>query len=149
MALRHRCPGLSHCYATRLFGGLLAVCSSFCTLLARKPRKAERLPRTTPMMEGSGVTVAMATLFFIYVLHETSLRVLGLSESRARLHRQRNQRTYDLAPMFFYSTPGLQQDAVWLPWLCFCLPKRLSPSRRSFLTASNDRTSFSPPRKVP
>ena len=99
MALRNnRLPGLLIGYA--IFGGLLA----FALLFARfGPEKHEK-PATTetaPVLVGRGVTVAMATLFFIYVCMETSIGVWAAEYSRRIANGITNMTT--LAPMFFYA----------------------------------------------
>jgi len=99
IALRNnRLPGLLIGYA--IFGGLLA----FALLFARfGPEKHEK-PATTetaPVLVGRGVTVAMATLFFIYVCMETSIGVWAAEYSRRIANGITNMTT--LAPMFFYA----------------------------------------------
>jgi len=99
MALRNnRLPGLLIGYA--IFGGLLA----FALLFARfGPEKHEK-PATTetaPVLVGRGVTVTMATLFFIYVCMETSIGVWAAEYSRRIANGITNMTT--LAPMFFYA----------------------------------------------
>jgi FHS family glucose/mannose:H+ symporter-like MFS transporter len=99
MALRNnRLPGLLISYA--IFGGLLA----FALLFARfGPEKHEK-PATTetaPVLVGRGVTVAMATLFFIYVCMETSIGVWAAEYSRRIANGITNMTT--LTPMFFYA----------------------------------------------
>jgi len=99
MALRNnRLPGLLISYA--IFGGLLA----FALLFARfGPEKHEK-PATTetaPVLVGRGVTVTMATLFFIYVCMETSIGVWAAEYSRRIANGITNMTT--LAPMFFYT----------------------------------------------
>jgi fucose permease len=99
MALRNnRLPGLLISYA--IFGGLLA----FALLFARfGPEKHEKpaTTETTPVLVGRGVTVAMATLFFIYVCMETSIGVWAAEYSRRIANGITNMTT--LAPMFFYA----------------------------------------------
>lgn len=99
MALRNnRLPGLLISYA--IFGGLLA----FALLFARfGPEKHEKPANTetAPVLVGRGVTVAMATLFFIYVCMETSIGVWAAEYSRRIANGITNMTT--LAPMFFYA----------------------------------------------
>jgi len=99
MALRNnRLPGLLIGYA--IFGGLLA----FALLFARfGPEKHEKpIPaRAASVRVGRGVTIALATLFFIYVCMETSIGVWSAEFSRRIANGITNVTT--LAPMFFYA----------------------------------------------
>jgi fucose permease len=99
MALRNnRLSGLLIGYA--IFGGLLA----FALLLARFGAEKHEKPAataTTTVLVGRGATVAMATLFFIYVCMETSIGVWAAEYSRRIANGITNVTT--LAPMFFYA----------------------------------------------
>jgi len=100
MALRiNRLPGLLIGYA--IFGGLLAFALLFARFGAEKHEKPIAAPEATPMSVGSRVTVAMATLFFIYVCMETSIGVWAAEYSRRIANGITNMTT--LAPMFFYA----------------------------------------------
>ena len=100
LALRNkRLPGLLIAYA--VFGGLLAL----ALLLARfGPDKHEKVATTAdsgPTAIARGVTVALATIFLIYVSMETSIGVWAAEYSRRIAKGITNLTT--LAPMFFYA----------------------------------------------
>ena len=100
MALRNnRLPGLLIGYA--VFGGLLAVVLLFARFGAEKHEKAVATEAGAPLLVGRGVTIALATLFFMYVGMETSIGVWSAEYSRRIAHGITNVTT--LAPMFFYA----------------------------------------------
>ncbi len=100
MALRNnRLPGLLISYA--IFGGLLAFALLFARFGTEKHEKPILAAEATPMSVGRGVTIAMATLFFIYVCMETSIGVWAAEYSRRIANGITNMTT--LAPMFFYA----------------------------------------------
>src|SRR6266481_6173913 len=100
MALRiNRLAGLLIGYA--IFGGLLAFALLFARFGSEKHEKPIATTEATPMSVGRGVTVAMATLFFIYVCMETSIGVWAAEYSRRIANGITNMTT--LAPMFFYA----------------------------------------------
>jgi fucose permease len=99
MALRNsRLPGLLISYA--IFGALLALALLFARFGAEKHEKAIE-PAAAPQLVGRGVTIALATLFFMYVGMETSIGVWSAEYSRRIAHGISNMTT--LAPMFFYA----------------------------------------------
>ena len=100
MALRNnRLPGLLISYA--IFGALLALALLFARFGAEKHEKATDPAVAAPQLVGRGVTIALATLFFIYVGMETSIGVWSAEYSRRIAHGISNMTT--LAPMFFYA----------------------------------------------
>ena len=100
LALRNRrLPGLLIGYA--IFGALLALALLFARFGAEKHEKAIDTSGAAPLLVGSGVTIALATLFFIYVGMETSIGVWSAEYSRRIAHGITNMTT--LAPMFFYA----------------------------------------------
>src|SRR6266478_4208992 len=99
VALRNdRLPGLLIGYA--IFGGMLALALLFARFGAEKHEKPATT-ETAPVLVGRGVTVTMATLFFIYVCMETSIGVWAAEYSRRIANGITNMTT--LAPMFFYA----------------------------------------------
>ena len=100
MALRNnRLPGLLISYA--IFGALLALALLFARFGAEKHEKATDPAVAAPQLVGRGVTIALATLFFMYVGMETSIGVWSAEYSRRIAHGISNMTT--LAPMFFYA----------------------------------------------
>ena len=100
MALRNnRLAGLLIGYA--VFGGLLALALLFARFGAEKHEKAVDTEARAPLLVGRGVTIALATLFFMYVGMETSIGVWSAEYSRRIAHGITNVTT--LAPMFFYA----------------------------------------------
>src|SRR6266404_1802337 len=100
MALRiNRLAGLLIGYA--IFGGLLAFALLFARFGSEKHEKPIAAAEGSPMSVGRGMTVAMATLFFIYVCMETSIGVWAAEYSRRITNGITNMTT--LAPMFFYA----------------------------------------------
>jgi len=95
----NRLSGLLIGYA--IFGGLLAFALLFARFGAGKHEKPVAATEATPMSVGRGVTVALATLFFIYVCMETSIGVWCAEYSRRIANGITNMTT--LAPMFFYA----------------------------------------------
>jgi len=100
LALRNsRLPGLLIGYA--IFGALLALAFLFARFGAEKHEKAIDTSGAAPLLVGRGVTIALATLFFMYVGMETSIGVWSAEYSRRIAHGITNMTT--LAPMFFYA----------------------------------------------
>jgi fucose permease len=99
MALRmNRLPALLIGYA--IFGGLLAISLLFARFGTDKHEKPIAAAEATVRV-GRGVTVALASLFFIYVCMETSIGVWAAEYSRRIANGITNLTT--LAPMFFYA----------------------------------------------
>jgi MFS transporter, FHS family, glucose/mannose:H+ symporter len=99
MALRNnRLPGLLISYA--IFGGLLAFALMFARFGAEKHEKPAYTTEAAPLV-ARGVTIALATLFFVYVCMETSIGVWSAEYSRRIAKGITNLTT--LAPMFFYA----------------------------------------------
>jgi FHS family glucose/mannose:H+ symporter-like MFS transporter len=100
MALRsNRLPGLLISYA--IFGGLLALALLFARFGAEKHERPAATTEAAPLLIGRGVTIALATLFFVYVCMETSIGVWSAEYSRRIANGITNITT--LAPMFFYA----------------------------------------------
>ena len=100
MALRNnRLPGLLIGYA--IFGALLAFALLFARFGAEKHENPAATSEAAPLLVGRGVTIALATLFFIYVCMETSIGVWAAEYSRRIANGITNITT--LAPMFFYA----------------------------------------------
>jgi MFS transporter, FHS family, glucose/mannose:H+ symporter len=100
MALRNnRLPGLLISYA--IFGGLLALALLFARFNAEKQEKPAAPTEAAPLLVRRGVTIALATLFFVYVCMETSIGVWSAEYSRRIANGISNMTT--LAPMFFYA----------------------------------------------
>jgi FHS family glucose/mannose:H+ symporter-like MFS transporter len=100
LALRNsRLPRLLIGYA--IFGALLALALLFARFGAEKHERAIDTSGATPLLVGRGVTIALATLFFMYVGMETSIGVWSAEYSRRIANGISNTTT--LAPMFFYA----------------------------------------------
>jgi fucose permease len=100
IALRsNRLGGLLTSYA--IFGGLLALALLFAQFGPHIHEKHIETAGTAPVRVERGVTIALATLFFIYVGMETSIGVWAAEYSRRIAHGITNITT--LAPMFFYA----------------------------------------------
>lgn len=100
MALRNdRLHGLLTSYA--IFGCLLALTLLFAKFGADKHEKVIETSDAPKNRVGGGVTIALATLFFIYVGMETSIGVWAAEYSRRIANGITNITT--LAPMFFYA----------------------------------------------
>lgn len=99
MALRTgRLPGLLLSYA--IFGGLLAVALLFARFGPEKHEQRIESAEASRLQIKRGVTIAIATLFFVYVGMETSVGVWAAEYSRRIARGMTNITT--LAPMFFY-----------------------------------------------
>lgn len=99
MALRTgRLPGLLLSYA--IFGGLLAVALLFARFGPEKHEQRIESAEASKLQIKRGVTIAIATLFFVYVGMETSVGVWAAEYSRRIARGMTNITT--LAPMFFY-----------------------------------------------
>lgn len=100
LALRNnRLPGLLIGYA--IFGGLLAFALVFARFGVQKHEKPVAIAEAEPLRVGRGLTIALASLFFIYVCMETSIGVWSAEYSRRIANGITNITT--LAPMFFYA----------------------------------------------
>ena len=100
MALRNGwLRGLLSSYA--IFGCLLALALLFVQFGAEKHEKVIDTSDAPASRVGRGVTIALATLFFIYVGMETSIGVWAAEYSRRIANGITNITT--LAPMFFYA----------------------------------------------
>jgi FHS family glucose/mannose:H+ symporter-like MFS transporter len=100
LALRNsRLPRLLIGYA--IFGALLALALLFARFSTERHERAIDTSGATPLLVGRGVTIALATLFFMYVGMETSIGVWSAEYSRRIANRISNTTT--LAPMFFYA----------------------------------------------
>lgn len=119
LALRNsRLPGLLIGYA--IFGALLALALLFARFGAEKHEKAIDTSGAAPLLVGRGVTIALATLFFMYVGMETSIGVWSAEYSRRIAHGITNMTT--LAPMFFYA--GLTSGRGLAPLVLLSLSQR-------------------------
>lgn len=115
MALRNnRLPGLLISYA--IFGGLLAFALLFARFGADKHEKPAYTAEAAPLV-ARGVTIALATLFFVYVCMETSIGVWCAEYSRRIAKGITNLTT--LTPMFFYA--GLTAGRGLAPLVLFSL----------------------------
>ena len=100
LALRNsRLPRLLIGYA--IFGALLALALLFARFGTERHERAMPTSGATPLLVGRGVTIALATLFFMYVGMETSIGVWSAEYSRRIANGISNTTT--LAPMFFYA----------------------------------------------
>jgi fucose permease len=100
IALRsNRLGGLLTSYA--IFGGLLALALLFAQFGPHIREKHIETAGTAPVRIGRGITIALATLFFMYVGMETSIGVWAAEYSRRIANGITNITT--LAPMFFYA----------------------------------------------
>jgi MFS transporter, FHS family, glucose/mannose:H+ symporter len=100
LALRNnRLPGLLIGYA--VFGGALVLALFFARFGTEKHERVIATAGAAPLNAGRGMTIALATLFFIYVCMETSIGVWCAEYSRRIAHGITNLTT--LAPMFFYA----------------------------------------------
>src|SRR6266446_6560537 len=106
----NRLPSLLISYA--IFGGLLAFTLLFARFGAEKHERAIDTSRAAPLLVGRGVTIALATLFFMYVCMETSIGVWSAEYSRRIANGITNMTT--LAPMFFYA--GLTSARLAIPF---------------------------------
>ena len=84
-----------------IFGALLALALLFSRFGTEKHERAIDTSGATPLLVGRGVTIALATLFFMYVGMETSIGVWSAEYSRRVANGISNTTT--LAPMFFYA----------------------------------------------
>jgi fucose permease len=96
---RNRLPGLLIGYA--IFGAGLALALLFARFGTEKHETHRENGEGAPLRVGRGVTIALATLFFTYVLMETSIGVWAAEYSRRIANGITNITT--LAPMFFYA----------------------------------------------
>ena len=100
MALRNGwLRGLLTSYA--IFGCLLALALLFAQFGAEKHEKVIETSDAPANRVGRGVTIALATVFFIYVGMETSIGVWAAEYSRRIANGITNLTT--LSPMFFYA----------------------------------------------
>jgi MFS transporter, FHS family, glucose/mannose:H+ symporter len=96
---RNRLPGLLIGYA--IFGAGLVLALFFARFGTEKHETHRENGEGAPLRVGRGVTIALATLFFTYVLMETSIGVWAAEYSRRIANGITNITT--LAPMFFYA----------------------------------------------
>jgi MFS transporter, FHS family, glucose/mannose:H+ symporter len=113
----NRLPGLLIAYA--IFGGLLAFALLFARFGPEKHEKAIDAGGVAPLLVGRGVTIALATLFFMYVGMETSIGVWSAEYSRRIARGITNMTT--LAPMFFYA--GLTSGRGLAPLVLLSAPE--------------------------
>jgi len=113
----NRLSGLLIAYA--IFGGLLAFALLFARFGPEKHEKAIDTVGATPLLVGRGVTIALATLFFMYVSMETSIGVWSAEYSRRIAHGITNMTT--LAPMVFYA--GLTSGRGLAPLVLLSVPE--------------------------
>jgi FHS family glucose/mannose:H+ symporter-like MFS transporter len=114
---RNRLPGLLIGYA--IFGAVLVLALLFARFGERHERHADNSNRT-PLRVGRGITIALAVLFFTYVLMETSIGVWAAEYSRRIANGITNITT--LAPMFFYA--GLTAGRGLAPLALLSLSER-------------------------
>jgi FHS family glucose/mannose:H+ symporter-like MFS transporter len=104
-----------------IFGAMLALALLFARFGTEKHERAIiDTSGTTPPLVGRGVTIALATLFFMYVGTETSIGVWSAEYSRRIANGISNTTT--LAPMFFYA--GLTSGRGLAPLVLLSLSER-------------------------
>jgi FHS family glucose/mannose:H+ symporter-like MFS transporter len=119
MALRRNwLPGLLIGYA--IFGTGLVLALFFARFGTERHETHRKNGEGAPLRVGLGVTIALATLFFTYVLTETSIGVWAAEYSRRIANGITNITT--LAPMFFYA--GLTAGRGLAPLALLCVSER-------------------------
>jgi MFS transporter, FHS family, glucose/mannose:H+ symporter len=116
---RNRLPGLLIGYA--IFGAALVLALLFARFGAEKHEPATANSERMAPQIGRGITIALATLFFAYVLMETSIGVWAAEYSRRIANGITNVTT--LAPMFFYA--GLTAGRGLAPLALLAVAERL------------------------
>ena len=96
---RNRLSGLLIGYA--IFGAALVIALLFARFGSEKHETTRQNADGAPLRVGRGITIALAILFFTYVLMETSIGVWAAEYSRRIANGITNITT--LAPMFFYA----------------------------------------------
>jgi fucose permease len=119
LALRRNwLPGLLIGYA--IFGAGLVLALLFARFGGEKHETSRANAEGATFRVGRGVTIALATLFFTYVLMETSIGVWAAEYSRRIANGITNITT--LAPMFFYA--GLTAGRGLAPLALLCVSER-------------------------
>jgi FHS family glucose/mannose:H+ symporter-like MFS transporter len=119
LALRRNwLPGLLIGYA--IFGAGLVLALLFARFDSEKHETPRADAEGAALRVGRGVTIALATLFFTYVLMETSIGVWAAEYSRRIANGITNITT--LAPMFFYA--GLTAGRGLAPLTLLCVSER-------------------------
>jgi fucose permease len=119
MALRRNwLRGLLIGYA--IFGTGLVLALFFARFGTERHETHRKNGEGAPLRVGLGVTIALATLFFTYVLTETSIGVWAAEYSRRIANGITNITT--LAPMFFYA--GLTAGRGLAPLALLCVSER-------------------------
>src|SRR5246127_4404016 len=115
---RNRLPGLLIGYA--IFGAALVLALLFARFGPEKHETHTENSNRAPLRVGRGITIALAILFFTYVLMETSIGVWAAEYSRRIANGITNITT--LAPMFFYA--GLTAGRGLAPLALLSLSER-------------------------
>ena len=115
---RNRLPGLLIGYA--IFGAALVLALLFARFGPGKHETQAEGSNREALRVGRGITIALAILFFVYVLMETSIGVWAAEYSRRIANGITNITT--LAPMFFYA--GLTAGRGLAPLALLSLSER-------------------------
>src|SRR6202165_386559 len=102
IALALKRNGLSILLAgTAIFGGILALGLSFVSFGVQKHEKDVSAVKAASSAIGLGVTIALATMFFIYVAMENGIGIWSAEYAKRLANGITGMTT--LAPMFFYA----------------------------------------------
>ena len=121
IALALKRNGLSILLAgTAIFGGILALGLSFVSFGVQKHEKDVSAVKAASSAIGLGVTIALATMFFIYVAMENGIGIWSAEYAKRLANGITGMTT--LAPMFFYA--GLTSGRAIAPLVLLRLPER-------------------------
>ena len=105
---------------TAIFGGILALGLSFVSFGVQKHEKDVSAAKAACPAIGLGVTIALATMFFIYVAMENGIGIWSAEYAKRLMNGITGMTT--LAPMFFYA--GLTSGRAIAPLVLLRLPER-------------------------
>jgi MFS transporter, FHS family, glucose/mannose:H+ symporter len=105
---------------TAIFGGILALGLSFVSFGVQKHEKDVSAAKAAFPAIGLGVTIALATMFFIYVAMENGIGIWSAEYAKRLANGITGMTT--LAPMFFYA--GLTSGRAIAPLVLLRLPER-------------------------
>src|SRR6202521_5877509 len=105
---------------TAIFGGILALGLSFVSFGVQKHEKDVSAAKAASPAIGLGVTIALATMFFIYVAMENGIGIWSAEYAKRLANGITGMTT--LAPMFFYA--GLTSGRAIAPLVLLRLPER-------------------------
>jgi MFS transporter, FHS family, glucose/mannose:H+ symporter len=105
---------------TAIFGGILALGLSFVSFGVQKHEKDVSAAKAASPAIGLGVTIALATMFFIYVAMENGIGIWSAEYAKRLMNGITGMTT--LAPMFFYA--GLTSGRAIAPLVLLRLPER-------------------------